>query len=188
MSDPRQRPVVDIATMRRFAGVVTTLSGAFMIIFSYVPWLRYSPAGPAEANRDPIALSGFGGTLPDGTGYGGMDPATWTVIIGAVLLVCGLGIVADFGGAVTATLAVGASSVGLVLVGFFLSNPQAAFDLSADRLAPGAFLSAEWGLWLTFVSVVFATTGALSALSCVVQAARAAGDGTAAHGDGATSA
>lgn len=173
MSDPRRRPVVDLPTMRRFAGVVTTLAGALMTVFSFVPWLRYAPGGPVAVNQDPVMLGGFGGTLPGGAAYGGMDPATWTVILGAVLLVCGLGITAGFGGVVTATAAVGAATVAVVLVGFFLSNPQAAFDLGADRLAPGAFLSAEWGLWLALVCALFAMTGALSALSCAVQEQRA---------------
>lgn len=171
MTDLLQRPVIAPASMRRFAGSVITLAGAAMIIFSFVPWLRYAPRG----FLDPVGrftIDGWPSTLPDGLEIGAISPALWTVIAGGILVLCGLAIVDELGGLATTVLATLVAVAAFVAVSFFMSNPQAAFGL--DGITPMPYVSAAVGLWVIFAASVFAAVGAISALMTAVGVRRAA--------------
>lgn len=153
--------------MYEVAAVITAVGGLGMIAFSFLPWLRFSESAPGAPDAVVDFLSGWGGTLPDGTAYGDLRPAAWTVVVGAVLAVIGLVLwllrgsdsAARFPVAIAGSIV---AAAGLAIVSWFLSNPQAAFGIDGGTLlAP--MLTVERGIWVVFLGVVMALFGAVSA-------------------------
>ena len=142
---------------RRLAAFVTVLAGAGMIAFTFMPWLRFNPPRD-QAGQPPVVQNGW-------VANGGYQPGFWTVVIGVVLILCGIAMWFSSG---SNRLAVDTGSissvVGLALVVFAAVFPGVGFGLKEIAHHPyaGGELTLQWGLWLTFacaIVAIFTTIG-----------------------------
>lgn len=158
MSDLRERPAVDAPTQRRLAGAVTGCAGLGMVLFTFVPWIRFGPGLHPHTHGLPPVLD-RGWAL-----HGGVNPALWTVVLGALLTACGLALWTGAANTLLTRLGVLTAAVALVAVCVFTANPQAAFGLhEAAYPFPDALVTAAWGLWVVFACALFAVAATLSA-------------------------
>ncbi|MEZ5211104.1 MULTISPECIES: hypothetical protein [unclassified Gordonia (in: high G+C Gram-positive bacteria)] len=147
---------------RRFAAAVTVLAGAGMVVFTFLPWLRFLPPSTSPGLAQ-VVESGWG--LRDS----GVDLSVWTIVLGGVLVVSGLALFFGVMEQPFAGISAAAAVIALAGVCFFLSNPRIAFDPAPDFPYPHAFEMAAWGLWCIFG---FALLGVIATLTAVVASRR----------------
>ncbi|MFT3660116.1 MAG: hypothetical protein QM809_01600 [Gordonia sp. (in: high G+C Gram-positive bacteria)] len=167
MSDRRTATEAPAKDQRRFAAAVAAVAGVLTVAFSFLPWMHYAPFGE-NAKSGPAYLRGWPGTLPDGLPYGGVSPAAWTAVLGAIVAVCGGLLLTVAGrnrrvGRIVSGTAVVAAVAGFGALCFFLSDPQTAFDLQAGRIGLNVFLTAAWGMWLEFLCLSLAVVASITA-------------------------